>query len=262
MASSRRSCRNKPDVFYYICGKYTLVQNRKPITSSIKRSYHAYFQMALGDQDKDWAPHIVCKKCTEYLRVWSKGQKTALKFGIPMVWREPTDHVTDCYFCAVNVSGINIKNQSSLIYPNLLSARRPVAHSDDIPVPAFKELPDIDEQESPMMSVSDDEEDYVVQESGAHESFTQMELNDLVRDLNLSKSSAELLASRLKKKTVSPREFASPTTATNIKTTYNISVRRRTWRNVMILHAFYTSSEWQNTTPNIGGCSSTATSAH
>lgn len=198
MASSRGSCRNKPDVFCYICGEYILVQNRKPITSSIKRSYHAYFQMALGDQDKDWAPHIVCKKCTEYLRVWSKGQKTALKFGIPMVWREPTDHVTDCYFCAVNVSGINRKNRSSLIYPNLQSARRPVAHSDDIPVPVFKELPDIDEQESPIMSVSDDEEDYVVQESGAHESFTQMELNDLVRDLNLSKSSAELLASRLK----------------------------------------------------------------
>ena len=161
------------------------------------------------------------------------------------------------------MSGINRKDRNSLIYPNLQSARRPVAHSDDIPVPVFKELPDIDEQESPIMSVSDDEENYVVQESGAHEYFTQMELNDLVRDINFSKSFAELLASGLnEKKIVSPREFASPTTATEIKTTYNISVRRRTWRNVMILHAFYTSSEWQNTTPNIGGCSSTATSAH
>lgn len=187
-------------MFCYICGEYTLVQNRNPITSFIKRSYLAYFQVTLGDQDKDWAPHIVCKKCTEYLRGWSKGQKTALKFGIPMVWREPTNHVTDCYFCAVNVSGINRNNRNSLIYPNLQSARRPVAHSEDIPVPVFTELPDIDEQESPILSVSDDEEDYVVEESGAPEYFTQMELNDLVRDLNLSKSSAELLASRLKEK--------------------------------------------------------------
>ena len=62
--------------------------------------------MKLGDQDKAWAPHMVCKSCTECLRQWSKSKKTSLKFGIPMVWREPRNHVSDCYFCAIDVTGL------------------------------------------------------------------------------------------------------------------------------------------------------------
>lgn len=148
MASTRRSCKNKPDVFCYICGEYTIVPNRNLVTSFIKRAYHAYFGIKLGDQDKAWAPHMVCKSCTEYLHQWTKGKKSCLKFGIPMVWREPTNHVTDCYFCAIDVTGINRKNRSSLKYPDLESARRPVAHCDEIPVPVFGELPDISDEDS------------------------------------------------------------------------------------------------------------------
>ena len=199
MDSSRRSCRNKPDVFCYICGEYTVVPNRKSVTSFVKRAYHAYFGMKLGDQDKAWAPHMVCKKCTEYLRRWTHGKKDGLKFGIPMVWREPKDHVSDCYFCAINLNGINRKNQSSLKYPDLESARRPVPHCDEIPVPVFAELPELSDEE--FSSVEDNEE--VVPSDDADDAphpFSQKELNDLVRDLNLPKSSAELLASRLKEK--------------------------------------------------------------
>src|ERR1700755_3458238 len=87
MASARRSCRNNPDFFCYICGEYTLAMHRKGITSFVKRAYQAYFQVKLGDQDKSWAPHTVCKTCVEYLRRWTKGTKTSLKFGMPMVWR-------------------------------------------------------------------------------------------------------------------------------------------------------------------------------
>ncbi|KAK5650493.1 hypothetical protein RI129_001522 [Pyrocoelia pectoralis] len=187
MASLRRSCRNKPDFFCYICGEYTLVYNRKPITSFVKRAYLAYFSVALGDQDKAWAPHM-----------WTKGHKSCLKFGIPMVWREPRNHGNDCYFCSIDVTGINRKNRKNLTYPDLESARRPVAHCDEISIPVFRELPVISDQDS--SSVEEDEEEYVVDDSGAPKLFSQMELNDLVRDLSLSKSSAELLASRLKDK--------------------------------------------------------------
>ena len=44
------------------------------------------------------------------------------------------------------------------------------------------------------------DEDYVV-EAEPPQLFSQSELNDLVRDLSLSKESSELLASRLKEKT-------------------------------------------------------------
>ena len=90
MSSSRRACRNKTDVFGYICGEHTIVPYRKPVTEFIKRAYHTYFGMKLGNHDKAWAPHMVCKICIEYLRLWTNGKKSCLKFGIPMVWREPT----------------------------------------------------------------------------------------------------------------------------------------------------------------------------
>uniref|UniRef100_A0AAV2M7A1 Uncharacterized protein n=1 Tax=Knipowitschia caucasica TaxID=637954 RepID=A0AAV2M7A1_KNICA len=119
MASARRSCRNDPDVFCYICGDYTLSVDRKNITGFVKHAYEAYFKVKLGHQDKSWEPHTVCKTCVEYLWRWTKGTKTSLKFGIPMVWREPRDHASDCYFCAINTTGINRKNRHSLQYPDL-----------------------------------------------------------------------------------------------------------------------------------------------
>ena len=94
MASARRSCRNKSDVFCYICGEYTVTPKRKPVTSFITRAYHAYFGIKLADQDKAWAPHMVFKACTETLCGWNNG-KRSLDFGIPMVGREPINHVID-----------------------------------------------------------------------------------------------------------------------------------------------------------------------
>jgi len=135
-----------------------------------------------------------------------------------MVWREPTNHVTDCYFCAIDVTGINRKNRSSLKYPDLESARHPVAHCDDIPVPVFGELPDISDEDS--FSVSEDEEQDVVLDDDAPHHFSQKELNDLVRGLSLSKSFVELLASRLKEKNLlsdSARITFSLFTVTDIK---------------------------------------------
>lgn len=199
MASARHSCMNKPDVFCYICGEYTLAADRKNITGFVKSAYQAYFTVKLGDQDKSWAPHKVCKTCVEYLRRWTKGTKTSLKFGIPMVWREPSDHASDCYFCAINTTGINRKNRHSLQYPDLPSARRPVAHCEEIPVPSFTELPHSDDEAT---TTSTDEGGYAEEYEARDgpQPFSQCELNDLVRDLSLSKTSSELLASRLKEK--------------------------------------------------------------
>ena len=74
MATSfpRRRCLNSPNVFCYICGEYTLQLNRKRINEFVKCVYLAYFKVMLGDQDKVWAPNIVCKKCVEHLRQWTK----------------------------------------------------------------------------------------------------------------------------------------------------------------------------------------------
>ena len=49
-------------------------------------------------------------------------QKEIHAFGIPMIWREPIDHVTDLYFCIVKTTGFNTKNNDAIQYQNLESA--------------------------------------------------------------------------------------------------------------------------------------------
>ena len=102
---NRRKCKNDPNRFCYICGKVTLPGQHSRITKFVKSCYHAYFGIRFGDQDKSFAPHTCCKTCVETLRRWSKGKMKSLPFGVPMVWREGTDHVTDCYFCMTNLQG-------------------------------------------------------------------------------------------------------------------------------------------------------------
>ena len=122
-----RKCRNDPNRFCYICGQVTLSDRQSPITNFVKKSYHDYFGVKLGDQDKSFAPHICCKTCVEGLRRWIKGkQQQGLPFGVPMVWREGRDHVTDCYFCMTNLDRINRKNRqhvSNLLQQYLRSCR-------------------------------------------------------------------------------------------------------------------------------------------
>ena len=102
--------------------------------------------MKLGDKDIALVPHMGCKTCTEYLRRWTNGKKSCLMFGIPMVWREPENRGPECYFCVINLTGINRKKRISLKYPDLQSARRPIAQYDEIPVPVSGELPEISDK--------------------------------------------------------------------------------------------------------------------
>ena len=66
-----------------------------------KRAHEVYFGMKLGHQDKS------LQHCTERLRFWTQGRVSSMRFGVPMVWREPKYHQDDCYFCMVDMSGWN-----------------------------------------------------------------------------------------------------------------------------------------------------------
>ena len=97
------------------------------------------------------------------------------------------------------MTGINRKNRKILKYPNLESACRPVAHSDECPLPVYAMLSEDSDNGSIASQESQEDEEADFSDDTSHP-FSQNELNNLVCDLNLSKSSAELLASRLKKK--------------------------------------------------------------
>ena len=112
--------------------------------SSRRRLFLAYFKVMLGNQDKPWAPHIVCKPCVEHLRQWTNKSRKSLGFAIPMMWREPKDYCNDYYFFAMKTKSIIRKNKNPLIYPNLDSAIRPVPYNKELPVPIFESLPQLE----------------------------------------------------------------------------------------------------------------------
>ena len=212
VSSSRHKCAYDPDAFCYVCGCYTLIRQRRNITSFVRRAYKKYFEVPLGDQGKKWSPHIVCHNCEEMLRDWTKGKRKGLPFGVPMVWREPTDHITNCYFCLVNTKGVGKRNRHKIIYPSIPSAIRPVPHSEELPPPVFNGFDSSEDEGSEhdpeelkaceleqIVSESEDST-YETEQSSAPQQFSQPELNDLVRDLGLSKKAAEILASRLQEK--------------------------------------------------------------
>ena len=56
---------NHPDRFCYICGNVILPGRLAKITDFVKKAYHTYFGVKLGDQEKSFPPHVSCKTCVE-----------------------------------------------------------------------------------------------------------------------------------------------------------------------------------------------------
>lgn len=95
----------------------------------VKQAYMDLFGLPYETNNKPWIPSLVCKSCVESLRLWVNKKRPHFKYQTPMIWREPSDHHSECYFCVVNITGINRKNHSKWTYPNLLTAVRPVLYA-------------------------------------------------------------------------------------------------------------------------------------
>ena len=125
-----------------------------------------------------------------------------------MVWREPLNHADDCWFCLTNITGFNASSWKRIKYPKLRSPMRPDPHSVDLPVstpPVKKYLLSASDEEMPsredsaeIISLEYIESTYSGTSGNEPHWVTQEDLNDLARDLYLSKQQSELLASRLK----------------------------------------------------------------
>jgi len=96
-----RNCVNSPDNFCYICREVTFSTRKLPLTPMVKKAYECYFGYKAGDQEKKWAPHVRCISCATILCEWLINKGCSMSVALPMIWREPTDQLTDCYFCIV-----------------------------------------------------------------------------------------------------------------------------------------------------------------
>lgn len=190
-----RSCINSPDQFCYVCGKFTTERQKKSITPYIEECYFKYFKIKVANLDKSWVPHVCCTTCYKNLTDWSHKKIVTLPFTKPVIWREQKDHITDCYFCLTDLKGQNRKKKHTLKYPDVSSVDKPVYHCEDLP--AHSLLDSETSSDSPEASPSDPEF-CEPSTSNAPVLVSQERLDDLSRDLNLSKEKAELLGSRLK----------------------------------------------------------------
>ena len=123
-----------------------------------------------------------------------------MPFAVPMIWREPTDHVTDCCFCLTNIKRFFKKNKSKIVYPSWQSALKPVLHGTYIPIPKAPSSEVFERPESSYESDSSSEAtssdfELVATSSNTPVLINQSMLNNLVRDMALSKYKAEILGS-------------------------------------------------------------------
>ena len=194
-----RTCVNNADDFCYVCGNAVFAGKKQKITPLIERAYHLYFGCQIGDQDKSWAPHVCCHNCSASLRGWLRNKRNAMPFAVPMVWREPSSHIHDCYFCMTPPLRRVFNRRTIIAYPNIPSAIRPVPHTVGIPVPKAPEpIPSDNNMDVAVLDPSTSAEAYGSSSPPRVQRLSQSQLNDLVRDLQLPKAKAELLASRLK----------------------------------------------------------------
>ena len=121
-----------------------------------------------------------------------------MPFVISRIWRKPTDHPNDCYFCLVDVSHHRkSKDKKSIVYPSIPSSIAPVPHCEDLPISMTPVW------ESPFsVSISSEEDtdaDFDKAGTSKEPHFSnQQEMDDLIRDMGLTKKNPELLTSRLK----------------------------------------------------------------
>lgn len=114
---SKRKCQQSYNRFCYVCGQFIFSKKKRPVVESLKSAYLHYFGFPVANQDKKWVHHVFCESCRITLLRWSSGENVHLPFGAPMLWREPSNHENDCYFCVTKTSGSNKKTKSGIV-PN------------------------------------------------------------------------------------------------------------------------------------------------
>ena len=122
-----------------------------------------------------------------------RGSRECMPFAITRIWRKPTNHHDNCYFCMVDISKYKkTKDRKKVVYSSIA----PVNHGAELPIPQPPTTHAISSTSS-----QDDDADFEVDTNcfSKDPHFpNQDELDDLSRDLGLTKAKAEILSSRLK----------------------------------------------------------------
>ena len=179
----------------------------RAITPDLQKLYQLYSGCPLGDQDKDWAPHVIRTSCSNGLGDWMNKRKTTMPCAIPMTWRQPKNHVDDCYFVVsvllvshqrINVNlctKSNLCNEVNHSWWQFTSSRASREWTGVFRTNAmWRQFFTWSHSSLFRQSICPREK------TSESKWFNQQELNDLMQDVSLPKGIARLLASRLKER--------------------------------------------------------------
>lgn len=194
------NCPENINLFCYVCGKRAFSTNTALLTEQVERAFKLYFDSEII-RGVSWAPDKICKTCYNALNMWIQGKRSSLSFGVPMILTDPGEHNSDnCYACANKICGVNRKGLKRRVYISVRSAQIPLPHSDEIPIPS---LPSPDRETSFSIETMD-QSDFTYKptpEAGPSNKIipiSQVRMDKIVAELNLSQREAEKLAQLLK----------------------------------------------------------------
>ena len=130
-----------------------------------------------------------------------------MKFAVSRIWRDSINHSSDWYFCLVDPSKRRAgKKAPAIVYSDIPSSIAPVQQSAHLPVPNPPPLEREQTSEDKSNILKNKEGtsncvDYITGDKLEQKKLyfsKQQDINDLIKDLGLIKSNAELLTYRLK----------------------------------------------------------------
>jgi hypothetical protein len=110
------------------------MSGKSTITDLTKKTYKMYFDCALGDQEKNWSPHISCLTCATTLTEWMKGSRCAVSLVFQWYGVSQTT-VLVTHFCFTDIAGHSSRIKHTDKYPDISSTLKPVPHEVGLPAP-------------------------------------------------------------------------------------------------------------------------------
>lgn len=182
-----------------------------------------------------------------------------MEISKPMLWRETASHESDCYFCLSTKSGFG--KHMRWCYPTRSGAgyTLPVLYSDGSQYPKSIHM-EVNTYATCNQVVSSPSTSSVSYKSDslAPKLYTQAQVNDLVRDLELSKEKSELLASHLKDQNFLERNVKTTVYRTRHKPYSEFFLQLKTICAFVTTFMDFSISLAKHTMHVIGGYSSTA----
>lgn len=195
--------------FCLVCGQFTPKNFQAPVTGPWRQKYESLFTLA--ETVREWyAPQVACNYCRRGIDRGGKETtdiKVTIKFSAPAVWHPQDEHVPErCYFCVANVEVLSgrhtWKTRDKIDYPFHLGVTPPTIRTDFRKHSRKEEF----DQESDEETVHDPDF-YVPPDDPEDNLFDFTEFQNLVRVLDLPTYLAEFLASVLKGKGFTTKNF-------------------------------------------------------